>query len=47
MFTDADNFVATFPADCTLEEKATLMGGVLLIDFVFFEKGNDNNSGGF
>jgi uncharacterized protein YxjI len=35
--TDADTFGVTFPAGATLAAKATLLGAVLLIDFVHFE----------
>jgi uncharacterized protein YxjI len=40
-FTDSDTFGLTFPAGCTLQSKAVLLGAVLLIDFVHFE----NSSG--
>jgi uncharacterized protein YxjI len=35
--TDADTFGLTFPAGCTVQSKAVLLGAVLLIDFVHFE----------
>ncbi|CAH1781696.1 unnamed protein product, partial [Owenia fusiformis] len=38
MFTDADNFGITFPQDLDVNVKATLLGAVFLIDFMFFEK---------
>lgn len=38
MFTDADNFGITFPMDLDVNVKATLLGAVFLIDFMFFEK---------
>lgn len=37
-FTKADNFGVTFPAGCSAELKATLLGAVFLIDFVHFER---------
>ena len=40
-FTDADNFGATFPMDLDVEVKATLLGAVFLIDFMFFEQQNN------
>ncbi len=42
--TDADNFGVTFPQDLDVRTKATLLGAVFLIDFMFFEKaGNKEN----
>ncbi|KAK2167762.1 hypothetical protein LSH36_24g04001 [Paralvinella palmiformis] len=38
MFTDADNFGVTFPIDLDVKVKATLLGAIFLIDFMFFEK---------
>ncbi|ELT94807.1 hypothetical protein CAPTEDRAFT_227594 [Capitella teleta] len=38
MFTDADNFGITFPLDLDVNVKATLLGAIFLIDFMFFEK---------
>lgn len=38
MFTDADNFGVTFPLDLDVKVKATLLGAIFLIDFMFFEK---------
>lgn len=35
--TSADTFGVTFPADCTPDLKAVLLGAVFLIDFVHFE----------
>ncbi|XP_047498466.1 uncharacterized protein LOC125045305 [Penaeus chinensis] len=44
VFTDADNFGITFPIDLDVKMKATLLGAVFLIDFMFFEKkGNKEN----
>lgn len=46
-FTDADNFVIQFPPGATPYQKATLMGCAFLIDFLLFEKKQNNgNSGG-
>ena len=36
-FTDADNFGISFPMDLDVKIKATLLGAVFLIDFMFFE----------
>jgi hypothetical protein len=36
-FTDADNFGVSFPQDMDVRVKATLVGAVFLIDFMFFE----------
>lgn len=45
-FTDTDNFGITFPRDLDVRMKATLLGAVFLIDFMFFEKqGNKENDG--
>mmetsp|Transcript_961 Transcript_961/g.1957 ORF Transcript_961/g.1957 Transcript_961/m.1957 type:complete len:184 (-) Transcript_961:287-838(-) len=38
MFTDADNFNVEFPQDSTPEVRATLMGALFLIDYLFFEQ---------
>ncbi|XP_042890061.1 phospholipid scramblase 2-like isoform X2 [Penaeus japonicus] len=44
VFTDSDNFGITFPIDLDVKMKATLLGAVFLIDFMFFEKkGNKEN----
>jgi len=37
-FTDADNFGVTFPVTLDVKTKATLLGAIFLIDFMFFEK---------
>ena len=37
-FSDADNFGVTFPIDLDSKVKATLLGAVFLIDFMYFEK---------
>ena len=42
---DADNFGVTFPPNASPEAKAILLGAVFLIDFMFFENNEDNNSG--
>ncbi|XP_013384452.1 phospholipid scramblase 2 isoform X1 [Lingula anatina] len=44
MFTDADNFGVTFPMDLDVKLKATLLGAVFLIDFMYFEQQNNNNN---
>lgn len=42
-YTDADNFGVTFPLDLDVKLKATLLGAVFLIDFMFFEQPQNNN----
>jgi len=42
-FTDADNFGISFPLDLDVKVKATLLGSLFLIDFMFFEHKQDNN----
>jgi len=42
-FTDADNFGISFPLDLDVKVKATLLGALFLIDFMFFEQKQDNN----
>nr|CAB3264956.1 phospholipid scramblase 1 [Phallusia mammillata] len=43
-FTDADNFGVQFPMDLDVKVKASLLGAVFLIDFMFFEEtGNQDN----
>ena len=45
-FTDSDNFGISFPMDLDVKMKATLLGALFLIDFMFFEKkGNQENDG--
>ena len=34
-----------FPAGATWQQKATLINTAILIDFLFFERKNNNNSG--
>jgi len=41
-FTDADNFGISFPLDLDVKVKATLLGALFLIDFMFFETQNQN-----
>lgn len=41
-FTDADNFGISFPMDLDVRMKATLLGALFLIDFMYFEKGSDD-----
>ena len=36
-FTDADTFKINFPVDLDVKMKATLLGALFLIDFMFFE----------
>ncbi|GAB1597817.1 phospholipid scramblase 1-like [Argonauta hians] len=42
MVTSADNFGVTFPMDLDVKMKATMIGAVFLIDFMFFENKNKN-----
>merc|ERR1719500_2228285 len=44
MFTDADNFGINFPLDLDVKLKATLLGALFLIDYMFFEE-TENNDG--
>ncbi|KAI8484103.1 Phospholipid scramblase 3 [Branchiostoma belcheri] len=37
-FTDADNLGIQFPMDLDVKVKATLLGALFLIDFMFFEQ---------
>lgn len=41
-FTDADNFGITFPMDLDVKVKATLLGALVLIDFLHFEENEQN-----
>ncbi|KAJ3665712.1 hypothetical protein Zmor_001194 [Zophobas morio] len=41
-FTDADNFSISFPLDLDVKMKAVLMGGLFLIDIMFFERSGNN-----
>ena len=43
-FTDADNFGVSSPLDLDVKIKATLLGAVFLIDFMFFEKSQNNEN---
>ncbi|XP_075528164.1 phospholipid scramblase 2-like [Dermacentor variabilis] len=44
-YTDVDNFTVTFPMDLDVKMKATLLGAVFLIDYIFFENTpNSSNS---
>jgi hypothetical protein len=43
-FTDADTFCVTFPQDMDVKMKATLLGCLFLIDFMYFEKKQNNNN---
>ena len=42
--TKADNFGATFPMTASPEAKALILACVFLIDFMFFENAQNNNS---
>jgi len=44
IFTDADNFGVSFPLDLDVKVKATILGATFLLDFMYFEK-QDQNSG--
>lgn len=43
---DADNFILDFPAEATVEDKALLLGASVLVDFMLFEKDEQDNGGG-
>ena len=45
---DADNFSLVFPEGSTAEDRALLLGAVIMLDFMYFEEGppNRNNSSG-
>jgi len=43
VFTDADNFGISFPLDLDVKVKATLLGATFLIDFMYFEKQQNND----
>jgi len=43
-FTDADTFGITFPMDLDVKAKATMLGAVMLIDFIYFESNQNNNN---
>ncbi|WAR15532.1 PLS1-like protein [Mya arenaria] len=42
-FTDADNFGVSFPMDLDVKMKATMIGAVFLIDFMYFEQSGNQN----
>jgi len=42
-FTDADNFGISFPLDLDVKAKATMLGALMLIDFLFFEENQNAN----
>ena len=41
-FTQADNFGINFPMDLDVKVKACLLAGLFMIDFLYFEKSDDN-----
>ena len=43
-FTDADNFGISFPLDLDVKVKATLLGALFLIDFMYFEQTQNNDN---
>ena len=43
--TDTDTFKIEFPDNIDVTTKALLMGATMLVDYMYFEKKNDNNSG--
>lgn len=45
-FTDSDNFGISFPMDLDCRMKATLIGAMFLIDFMFFEKAGNKEEDG-
>lgn len=44
-FTDADNFGISFPIDLDVRTKATLLGALFLIDYMFFETTREKRDG--
>jgi len=44
-FTDTDNFGISFPLDLDVKVKATLLGALFLIDFMYFEQPQNNDHG--
>ena len=44
LFTNAHTFEVEFPSDAQPDAKARILGGILLINEVFFQK--DSNQGG-
>lgn len=42
-FTDADNFMISFPLDLDVKIKAVMLGACFLIDFMFYENKPQNN----
>lgn len=44
MFTDADHFGITFPMNLDVKMKAVMLGACFLIDYMFFEKNQQNNN---
>ncbi|XP_067658117.1 phospholipid scramblase 2-like [Haliotis asinina] len=44
IFTDAEKFSVTFPQDLDVKVKATLMGAVFLIHFMYYEEDESQNS---
>ncbi len=45
-FTDSDNFGISFPMNLDVKMKATLLGALFLIDFMFFEQQKNEESDG-
>jgi len=45
-FTDADNFGISFPVDLDVRMKAVMLGACFLIDFMFFEKSQNQEQDG-
>ena len=43
-FTDTDNFGINFPLNLPVKHKAILIGATFLIDFMFFEKSNNQET---
>lgn len=44
MFTMADRFTINFPMDLSVKAKASLLGALFMIDFMFFEEKQNNNN---
>jgi len=43
LFTDADTFSVTFPMDMDVRMKASFLAALFLIDFMYFEDGDNND----
>jgi hypothetical protein len=44
VLTDMDTFKIEFPDNCDLATKSLLFGATMLVDYMYFEKQNQDNS---